>query len=51
MWKRFSDHTKISLRNKDFVFSVRTWTCENGHSLNRGENAAKHMLHGGLKYY
>lgn len=37
--------------NKNLNLSVRKWTCENGHVLDRDINAAKNILREGLKIY
>ena len=35
--------------NQDLNLSIREWTCENGHVLDRDLNAAKNILKEGLK--
>jgi putative transposase len=37
--------------NQDLNLSVREWTCNNGHVLDRDENAAKNILKEGLKIH
>src|SRR5690606_33919840 len=35
--------------NQSLTLSIREWTCQNGHLLNRNVNAAKNILKEGLK--
>ncbi len=35
--------------NQDLPLSVRGWICQNGHHLDRDENAAKNILKEGVK--
>lgn len=35
--------------NRDLTLAIRTWTCQNGHYLDRDENAAKNILKEGLR--
>src|SRR5690606_30680896 len=37
--------------NQDLNLSIREWTCNNGHKLDRDLNAAKNILKEGLKIY